>query len=112
MVCLLAVAMSAMDAVAARATAPPPGSALVYGDSLTYESRSWVAQEFAKKSGWVQHQHEFPGLALCDFLAWLPTDLAAYHPSVVAVEAAGNYTRPCMLDTNGNQLDPTGDAFF
>jgi len=31
---------------------------------------------------------------------------------VVAVESAGNYTRPCMLDANGNQLDPTSDAFF
>jgi hypothetical protein len=89
-----------------------PRSALIYGDSLTFESRSWVTQQFATKPGWVQHQHEFPGFALCDFQAWLPADLAAYHPSVVAVETAGNYTRPCMTDANGNQLVPDTDAFY
>ena len=113
-VLLVVIAAAAVLAVSGRVASATvtPKSALIYGDSLTYESRAWVTQEFATKAGWVQHPHQFPGFALCDFQAWLPADLAAYHPSVVAVESAGNTTRPCMLDANGNQLDPTSDAFF
>ena len=78
-------AVAYLPSAAARASVTPK-SALIYGDSLTFESRYAVAQQFTTKTGWVQHQHEFPGFALCDFQDWLPADLAAYHPSVVAVE--------------------------
>lgn len=108
--CVLAGLSSLMPANAGAA--PSPQTAVVYGDSLTYESVTKIIDQFAKKPGWTQHWHAFPGFALCDFLAWLPDDLAAYHPSVVTVEAAGNYTRPCMLDANGNQIDPASPAFL
>jgi hypothetical protein len=108
--CALVAAGSITTTRPARASAIPR-YALIYGDSLTYESRASVAQEFSKL-GWPDAQHEYPGFALCDFQQWLPADLAAYHPSVVAVESAGNFTRPCMLDANGNALDPSSDAFF
>ena len=107
------VAMGSLAVAPGAAHADPvPKSALIYGDSLTFESQWQVRNQFATKTGWVPHQHEFPGFALCDFLAWLPDDLATYHPSVVAVETAGNYTRPCMTDANGNRLDPNGAAYL
>jgi hypothetical protein len=108
----LAAGAMSIASVPAASAAVTPKSALIYGDSLTYESQWAIAGRFATKAGWVQHAHEFPGFALCDLLAWLPADLAAYHPSVVAVETAGNYARPCVVDANGNQLDPTSAAFF
>jgi hypothetical protein len=84
----------------AHATALPPGTALVYGDSLTYESRFQLTTEFAKKKGWTLKTHTFGGTTPCDWLSWLPSDLAAYHPSVVTLLTAGNAgANACMGTT-------------
>src|SRR5690349_25003993 len=88
----------------ASAAVVKPKVALVYGDSIAFESSWAMSQRFAEKTGWTYQPHMYPGFAACDFLGWLPADLAAYHPTVVAIETAGNFTRPCMLDANGDQL--------
>ena len=89
-----------------------PQVAVLFGDSLTWES-NWKLQEaFGRQVGWTAYEHSFPGTALCDWLGWIPQDLATYHPTVVAIETAGNYTRPCMLDSNGQQVGQGSAAFY
>ena len=87
-------------------------TALLYGDSLMYESQWKLNSDFALQPGWTQVAHNFPGFALCDWVSRLAADIADVHPSVVAVETAGNYTRPCMLDGNGVPLAQGSEAFY
>lgn len=106
-------------AVVASAGVSPPSAgaavtaktALVYGDSLMWESRFAVANQFAVKTGWTVWTHTFPATAPCDWLTWLPADLAAYRPSVVSLSTAGNSWSTCMRDTNGVRL-PTGSPEY
>ena len=80
-----------------------PRTALMYGDSLTYESRSHITAQLQLKTGWQAHVHSFGGTALCDWLPWIADDLAAYHPSVVGLETAGNPgSRPCSAEVPGS----------
>jgi hypothetical protein len=83
-------------------------TALLYGDSLSFES-TWAIRPAA---GWTDIPIEYPGTAPCDWTSELVRDLATDHPSVVGVEFAGNVTRPCMLDADGNQLVQGSDAFY
>jgi hypothetical protein len=108
--CLGVLGTVAPDAGSVVATAPK--TALVYGDSLTFESSWAIGQQFATKAGWQYAPHTYPGFAACDFLAWLPNDLATYHPRVVAIETAGNVTRPCMHDADGAQLVAGSTAYY
>ena len=93
--------------VAKTATATTPKTALIYGDSLTWESMSHITQQFAKKSGWTRYVHAFPSTPPCLWNTWLAADLAQYNPSVVALTTAANTynaSYPCMVDSNGNPL--------
>ena len=89
-----------------------PKTALVYGDSITWESRYATANQFKLKKGWTYTNKSFPGTAPCDWLVNLQSDLATYQPSIVAIETEGNNTRPCMLDANGNVLPKDSQAYF
>jgi len=109
---LASVAGVSVPAAPASAATVKPKVALVYGDSIAFESSWAMSQRFAEKAGWTYQPHMYPGFAACDFLGWLPADMAAYHPTVVAIETAGNFTRPCMLDADGNQLVPGSAAFY
>lgn len=106
---LSASIFSSLPKVSATTT---PKTALIYGDSLTWESQWQIRTYFATKTGWTNVIHGFPGTAVCDWIPTLSQDLATYHPSIVGIETAGNYTRPCMLDANGNQLAWGSDAFY
>lgn len=78
-------------------------TALIYGDSLVWESRPEMNKAILNYSGWSYSYRGYPGTAPCDWLPNLQTDLDNVQPSIVAIETAGNYTRPCMADENGNQ---------
>ncbi|HTZ08578.1 MAG TPA: hypothetical protein VMB72_05885, partial [Acidimicrobiales bacterium] len=67
---------------------------LVYGDSLTWES----ADDIRARMGSQVVVRSYPGTAPCQWLGWLPADLAAYHPKVVGIVTAGN---PCPGQTMG-----------
>ncbi len=95
-----------------QAVAITPKTALVYGDSVTWESRIATANQFKLKKGWTYTNKSFPGTAPCDWLVNLQSDLATYQPSIVAIETEGNNTRPCMLDANGNVLPKDSQAYF
>lgn len=90
-----------------------PRTALMFGDSLTYESRFQIAARIALKTGWTVRTHSFGYTAPCDWLGWLPADLATYHPSVVGILTAGNAgARPCMTDSSGNAIPAWSDAYY
>ncbi len=84
-----------------------PKTALMYGDSLTFESRAQIVNQLQSKAGWHGYVHSFGGTALCDWLPWIAADLATYHPSIVGIETAGNIgTRPCSAEVPGS------DAYY
>ena len=93
----------------ASAATVVPKSALIYGDSLTWESTWEINNVFAPKKGWTVNVHSFPATAPCDWLGWLPTDLATYHPTVVSFTSAGNPSSNCMT---GDALTIGTDAYY
>lgn len=111
LVAALAIAALLATATPAHATATRH-ELLVYGDSLTWESTAQITAQFATRPGWTVVVHSFPGTAPCDWLGWLASDLATYQPTIVAVETAGNATRPCMADANGNAQAQDSPGFL
>jgi len=94
------------------AATTPSKFAVIYGDSLTWESAWEMDNVFAGKTAWGSYVHSFPATAPCDWLGWLQGDLATYHPSVVTLTTAGNVSTNCMLDANGVPLVMGSDAYF
>lgn len=94
--------IAALPASGAGATITPK-TALIFGDSLTYESRYQIASRFATRAGWTQNTHSIIGSAPCDWIPALATDLALYHPSVVGLLTAGNTLglNSCMTAAGG-----------
>ena len=98
---LAATILLAATATAGAATAVPKGTVLMYGDSLTWEARNTIADQLQAKH-WTPVVHSHTGTAPCDWLAWLPSDLATYHPTTVGILTAGNtgwVTTTCMFET-------------
>ena len=111
----LAFFISLSQPFISRASAVTPKTALIYGDSLTWESSPDAKKLFDAKSGWTAYFHPFPATAPCQWNNWLPQDLATYSPSVVSITTAGNaYSSafPCMVDPNGNPLTIGSDAYY
>jgi hypothetical protein len=95
-----AASIAATTPVPAHASTLPPGTALIYGDSLTMESRYVIAGQALKKKGWNIVSRAYGGTGPCDWIQWLPADLAQWHPSVVAISTAGNAGQTtCMNGT-------------
>jgi hypothetical protein len=88
---------------AAAPVSPPTRTAILYGDSLTFEIRQRVVFD-AALAGIHLEVSAFGGLALCDRLPDMRADLARLHPQVVVLEFAGNSFTPCMRDRNGALL--------
>lgn len=86
-VTLIITAVAVLAGLPAGATTPK--TALIYGDSVTYESRSLIAARLAAR-GWTSHVRSYGGTAPCEWLQWLPADLAAYQPSIVGITTMGN----------------------
>jgi hypothetical protein len=103
--------LAGLSTVNAAATTTPK-TALVYGDSISFESRFAITNEITLHVGWTVATHTYPGTAPCDWIPWLATDLVTYHPSIVSVETAGNWTRPCMVDATGAPLSPGTPAYY
>lgn len=71
---------------APAAHAATPKMALIYGDSLVWES----TPDINLGAGWTRAMHAIFGRAPCDWLNALPADLSTYHPNVVTIATAGN----------------------
>ena len=89
--------------VGQAAGATTPKTALIVGDSLTFESRFQLATRFSARVGWTQHTRSVIGSAPCDWIPYISADLAAYQPSVVGLLTAGNTggLSTCMTASNG-----------
>lgn len=118
-VAIISVSVTVLSfAPASPASATTPKTALIYGDSLTYESRFQIASRFALKTGWIPHVHAFGGLAPCNWASWVDADLAAYQPSIVGMLTAGNsgglsgIGSSCMVDGNGVPLAMGSGAYY
>ncbi|MEK7603334.1 MAG: hypothetical protein AAB459_03770 [Patescibacteria group bacterium] len=87
--------------------------ALIYGDSVTMEPRFKVTEYSATKNGWSHIVRAWGGTAPCDWITWLPADLATYQPSIVAISTMGNISvTGCVNDGNGNQLTMGTQAYY
>lgn len=110
MVGLLVVLCVGALGTPAGARSKPPKVALIYGDSLVWESTWAVAATASTK--WAIDVHATAGTAPCDWLTELPNDLSATHPAVVAIAFSGNSYTPCMTDSQGVQLVVGSAAYF
>lgn len=85
------------------AGASTPKTALIYGDSLVWESRWKTLQTINASSGWTDVDRSVVGTAPCDWLAELPSDLATYKPTTVTLATAGNTgSTSCMTAPTGS----------
>jgi hypothetical protein len=77
--------------------ARPADRALVIGDSLVLESAVPLQRQVERHDGWAASVHAYGGSAPCDWISWLPDDLASFHPTIVGISTVGNwYPSACM----------------
>jgi len=93
-----------------------PKVALVYGDSLTWESWIDINADVAIHPNLAVQVHSLGYTSPCVWTQWLPADLAKYHPSIVTVESAGNGylagISDCMVDATGTPLADGSPGYF
>ena len=80
-----------------------PKLALFYGDSIMYEARHAMTHAFRVTPGWTLRIRSFPGVAPCDWLPYLDSDLKTLHPAVVVLETMGNDFTACMTRVTGTR---------
>jgi hypothetical protein len=81
----------------------PPGRALMIGDSLTFESAGPFFGQVLKHKGWAASVHAIGGSAPCDWVTWLPTDIATFHPTTIGIATVGNWwPSACMAGIEPN----------
>lgn len=84
---------------------------MIYGDSLTWESSSFIANGFATKVGWSVTNRAVTGTTPCDWIPGMAADIEAVHPTIVVISTAAN-TDECMMDPSTGQPWPHGSAGF
>lgn len=89
---VLVCAVLAFSAIPAHAATVK--TALIYGDSLVWESASPTAKAFGR--GWQSYNASYPSTAPCDWLVGLDDALTTYRPQVVTMATAGNTGFTCM----------------
>jgi hypothetical protein len=90
------------------AVAPTP-NVVVYGDSLTWESRRMLPG-IAAALGVEATQHSFVGTAICDWTNDMWQRVPHERPTVVVLAFYGNSWTPCMSDGNGDFLQDSAKA--
>jgi hypothetical protein len=82
--------------VPSSAPPPPPRTILIYGDSLTNQSKSFLTNALQKQApGWRILVRSFGGTAICDYLQAMRDD-GAQNAKVVVIEFSGNSLTNCM----------------
>jgi hypothetical protein len=72
--------------------------AVVYGDSLMWETKADLVKHMRADRIWKVEVRAFPATAPCDWRAQTQADLASLHPDVVAIESVGASMTQCMID--------------
>jgi hypothetical protein len=80
--------------------APAKPVVILYGDSLSWESRGAFQLTLGPDVD-VVHRN-FPGVAICDYLDEMATDVVTLRPRAVVLEFAGNVLTPCVRPFIGN----------
>jgi len=122
----LTITLVATAGCGGRTTEAPASShaALLYGDSLSWESAfnnahcsrnsRWhtetVEAFMAAHRNWRLVVRAVPGAAPCDWLKTLSGDLATYKPDVVMLQTEGDDLTPCMHDPVTGSLYPIASA--
>ncbi|MEO1058430.1 MAG: GDSL-type esterase/lipase family protein [Actinomycetota bacterium] len=83
--------------------------AILYGDSLSWESRPHFIAALSGRPGLAVYERTFGGTAICDWRDQMNSDLAALRPGVVVVQFSGNAFGSCMHNNNG---PARGDALI
>ncbi len=102
----LAAACGLAGAHATAADAVPARRALIYGDSIMWESSGQAVQHLRT---WGVLNAAYPGYAPCDWLPRVASDLATFRPTVVAVETVGNLCAGTVRDTPAYYAQYTAD---
>jgi hypothetical protein len=93
--------------VAASCTPPPPPlpTVLVYGDSLTVESRELIVEEVtAAHPGHRVVVRAYGGTAQCDWHPFWAADHEQHRPDVVVLAFTGNQMTPCATSRELSEL--------
>jgi hypothetical protein len=78
---------------------PPPATVLIYGDSLTSQSRDYLTQQLEEQApGWRVIVRSFGGTAICDYLDAMQSD-GDEGAELVVIQFSGNSGTPCMGGT-------------
>lgn len=104
------VVMAVAGTCAPAGATKPPKVALLYGDSLVWESTAPTLAAFGPK--WSVVNTSYPGTAPCDWLKRVNADLVTYHPAVVTLATAGNSSSGCMEDPSTGVDWPYGSNGF
>jgi hypothetical protein len=92
----LAVAsLFGMVSSAVPAAAAPRETVVVYGDSLTWEAKDFLAV-LGAANGMATDVRSFGGTATCDWFADMRTHLLKVRAKVVVLAFSGNNITPCM----------------
>lgn len=80
---------------------PPPPTVIVYGDSLTVGSSSFIeAGIAARRPGWRIVIRMFSGSAICDWFGHMQQD-GNLNARLVVIQFSGNTFTPCMAGIPG-----------
>ncbi len=90
-------------------TVAPTPRAIVYGDSLTWESRRYIPG-LAAALGVEATHHSYVGTAICDWTPDMWRRVPHERPDVVVVAFYGNSWTPCMADGKGDYLQGAAKA--
>lgn len=86
---VLALGALGLFSLPTNAGAVTPKTALMFGDSLTSESRFVITTRLTARR-WTGTVHSFASTAPCDWNGWLAADLARYQPAMIGILTAGN----------------------
>jgi len=86
-------------------SSPGPPRIALYGDSLAMESAPDFAL-IANAAGASARVRAYGGLAVCDFLRTMSSDVAAWQPTAVVLVFSGDNFTPCMAG------DPIGSPQY
>lgn len=82
-----------------------PVRIVLYGDSLAVEAAPFFAAVLTANGRADVRVVAFGGTAICDHLARMRADVAAFDPDAVVVEFSGNVLTPCVGDGRPNEAE-------
>lgn len=105
---MLAALLAALLAGLGLTACAPKPVVVIYGDSLVWESQSYIAWQMG--DGYDTRIDAMGGTALCDYLDRIVADAWAIRPALIVVAFSGNAITPCMQPPAGRANDGSWHA--